>query len=221
MAEQTPTTTIQDEPRRNLIGQRFGKLFVVELLGKHGATWRWRCVCDCGAQKLATTVNLLQGSPNSCGCQFTRKIHGMASRVTGEHPLYKAWLKMRERCTNPKQHAFHRYGGRGIKVCDRWMYDFATFAADMGPKPTPQHSLDRIDGDGDYEPGNCRWATATEQCRNQISNRLVTFIGREMTLAEAVELSGLNYHAVKARISRLGWTAERALTTPISPTCRK
>lgn len=216
MADRTPTTSVLSTPRRSLIGQRFGMLVVAELVGSHGKTWRWRCICDCGADKIATTVNLLSGSPSSCGCEFHRKIHGYTVLADGEHPLYRTWCKMKERCYNPRHDAYRFYGAIGITVCDRWRHDFVTFLADVGDRPTPKHSLDRIDGSKGYEPGNCRWATQTEQCRNRKDTRFVTYLGQKMSLAEAAERSGLPYSTIKNRLSNLGWTELDALSTPVN-----
>jgi len=117
---------------------------------------------------------------------------------------------MIHRCENPAVWNFHLYGGRGIKVCARWRGSLANFIADMGPRPSRFHTLDRIDANGDYEKGNCRWATAEEQARNRRSNRLVTFRGSRMTLAEACELTGVKYETAKKRL-KSGWDTERAL----------
>lgn len=220
MAEETPTTPAPPTPRRNLIGQRFGMLTVVEFIGRHGETWRWRCRCDCGADKIASTVNLLAGSPNSCGCMFTRKMHGHATPTYGEHPLYRTWCKMKERCYNPRHDAYRYYGALGVTVCDRWRHDFAVFLADVGDRPTSRHSLDRIDGSKGYEPGNCRWATQTEQCRNRKDTRFVTYQGQKMSLAEAAERSGLPYDTIKRRLSHLGWSEADALSKPVQVHCR-
>lgn len=116
---------------------------------------------------------------------------------------------MNTRCNNERSRSYKDYGGRGIKVCERWC-KFENFFSDMGKRPSQKHSLDRIDNDGDYEPGNCRWATLKEQRRNRSDTRWVTVHGRQMSLAEAVETLGLNYSRVLARL-RLGWSDERAL----------
>ena len=121
---------------------------------------------------------------------------------------------MRARCEKPYIGNFHRYGGRGIKVCDRWQ-QFENFLADMGLKPSAKHSIDRVDVDGNYEPGNCRWATATEQARNTRQNRLVTVDGVTRCVAEWAEVNGIKYVTVKMRL-RSGWSETAAVTTPVA-----
>ncbi len=118
---------------------------------------------------------------------------------------------MRFRCSSPKATGYHRYGGRGIKVCDRWNNSFAAFYSDMGDPPSVRHTLDRYPNkDGNYEPGNCRWATQTQQARNMSRNRIVSVNGQKMTLVEAVQSKGLKYNTVLYRILR-GKTPEEAL----------
>lgn len=130
-------------------------------------------------------------------------------------PEYRAWQQMRLRCLDPEHAAYASYGGRGITVCDRWREDPAAFIADLGPKPSPKHELDRIDNDKGYEPGNCRWVTRKVNDRNRRSNRFVTFRGETLTIAEWCERLGLPGDTVRWRLSR--WTVEEALTTPVRP----
>jgi hypothetical protein len=134
--------------------------------------------------------------------------------TTKRHPLYATWCGMIQRCEYAKAAGYARYGGRGIRVCDRWRHDFAAFLADMGPRPTPRHTVDRVDNDGNYEPGNCRWATRTEQ-RNNIPGRLVwlTLNGETHTVTEWARLRGIDSFTLFRRVYR-GWTPERALVTP-------
>lgn len=126
---------------------------------------------------------------------------------------YRAWINMRSRCDNPNTPGFHNYGGRGIYVCERW-YSFENFLADMGPRPAEKFSVDRIDVNGNYEPSNCRWADSKTQCRNMSVNRIVEFNGKRVTLAEAVEATGVKYNTILYRLKR-GWPMERALTEAI------
>lgn len=127
------------------------------------------------------------------------------------------WAHMLQRCSNPKTSRYHRYGGRGIKVCDRW-HNFLDFYSDMGQRPSPKHTIDRIDNDGNYEPGNCRWATKREQNHNKAVNRYVTYRGQRISLTKAVEIaaSGTSMGAVRGRLQR-GWLLEEALETPPDP----
>lgn len=131
-------------------------------------------------------------------------------------PEYRAWQTMRLRCQNPANQAYANYGGRGIIVCERWRESVSNFIADMGPKPTPKHEIDRINNDGNYEPGNCRWVTRTENDRNRRSNRWLTFRGETLTLTEWAQRFGIRNDTLTHRIE-IGWDVERALTTPVRP----
>ena len=121
---------------------------------------RWLCACECGTVKVVYTHHLTSGRSQGCGC--TKVVHGLTG--TAE---YQAWKNMRKRCYNQENPRYPDYGGRGIKICDRWLNDPAAFLEDMGERPSPDHSIDRRDNDGDYEPSNCRWATRSEQQRNK------------------------------------------------------
>lgn len=129
---------------------------------------RFICLCDCGNEKVVMLSNLKNGSTNSCGCLNKEKV-SVRSKTHGDSgsPEHRTWKLMKRRCDYPKGNRWIHYGGRGIKVCDRWLNSYENFLNDMGRKPTPKHSIDRINPDGNYEPSNCRWATAKEQSKNQ------------------------------------------------------
>ena len=129
------------------------------------------------------------------------------------HALRPMWTSMMNRCYLPSQKSYTSYGGRGIAVCARWR-DFWVFVADVSPRPSKGHTLDRIDNDGNYEHGNCRWATRTEQLRNQRRNRLLTHNGRTQCLTAWAEEAGLDKAVLRGRIVKLGWSVDRAITTP-------
>lgn len=190
-------------------GQRFGRLAVL--------TWdaerrRWRCRCDCGNDSLVSGSHLWDGSTKSCGClkqeTKSRRTHGRSQTTE-----YRIWNGIRQRCENPRRRFYPAYGGRGIAVCEHWK-SFANFYADMGPRPSARHTIERVDNSGNYEPTNCVWATRTNQARNRRSNRLVIFGGESRTLAEWVELADLPYPTVWARLLK-GWPIARALITPV------
>lgn len=127
--------------------------------------------------------------------------------------IYTAWVSMKTRCSNPKCDRFANYGGRGIKVCERWN-DFRNFLTDMGEKPSPKHSLDRIDTNGDYTPENCRWATMEQQYSNRTDSHLLTFNGKTQTITQWSRELGFNHSALVRRLQR-GWSVEETLTIPL------
>lgn len=151
-----------------LSGMRFGRLVVVKRHGTRGKGAAWECQCNCGMTKILRSYSLRRGSVQSCGC-LQRELASAKSKTHGQShsPEYNAWHSMKGRCERPSYHHFKDYGGRGIRVCERWLHDFPAFLADMGPRPSATHSLDRIDVNGNYEPGNCRWATPEEQASNK------------------------------------------------------
>lgn len=132
----------------------------------------------------------------------------------GASPEYLAWLNMRARCYNPAHNRFHRYGGRGVTVCDAWRDSFEQFLADVGKRPSDEHSLDRHpDADGNYEPGNVRWATASAQANNRATNKIIEFRGKSLTLAQWEKDVGLPRGCLHARL-KSGWPIAKALSTP-------
>jgi len=213
----------------NRIGQRFGRLTVTGRAadGKTGRNrWvRWVCMCDCRAVVIVGVDNLRTRDTRSCGClrremtSMNRTIHGHA-RQSLLTPEYSCWRGMISRCTNPRNHAFARYGGRGIFVCARWLDSFEAFLVDMGRKPGVGMSIERIDNDRWYEPGNCKWATAKEQANNHRRRRdarMLEWQGESRTLTEWALLVGISVSTLWSRI-RMGWSSGRALTTPLQGT---
>lgn len=182
-----------------------------------GKVAAWFCRCECGATGTFKSGSLRSGNTTSCGC----KRRDTLKRIHTKHgkkgtPEYGVWIGMTKRCTNPNEKDWAGYGGRGIRVCERWRASFANFLADMGQRPTEKHTIEREDNDGDYSPDNCRWATRAEQVVNQRSNRILTFKGRSMPVSEWAKVTGINYGTLLTRITRLGWSVKRALSTVTS-----
>lgn len=155
----------------DLTGKRFGRLLVAERSENRNGKVSWKCFCDCSNIKIVTSNMLVSRHTRSCGCLHREelskrtKTHGHTANNTTT-PEFRSWFSMIRRCTKENDHAYPRYGGRGIKICDRWL-SFSEFLKDMGERPSKDHSLDRIDVNGNYEPSNCRWATNVEQARNK------------------------------------------------------
>lgn len=178
---------------------------------------RWWCICECGTRKLVSGIVLRDKRSQSCGClqsELTVKRstkHGHSPMRGKISPTYHSWCGMIARCTNPGHGSYARYGGRGISVCEPWL-DFANFLADMGEKPKGA-SIDRVDTNGNYEPSNCRWATAKEQGRNKRNNRLLTYQGETLCLQEWAERLGIRGETIWGRLDT-GWSVNDALSTP-------
>lgn len=196
--------------KRNLLGQRFGRLLIIAPAPTKNRHTYWKCQCDCGSEVTVRTDALTRGPTVSCGCYQLDKVtkHGM-----WKSSEYHIWRTMLSRCENPNAHAYKEYGGREIKVCEQW-HTFEGFYKDMGKRPTASHSLDRIDNDGGYCPENCRWASKKEQSRNRRDNHLLTFQGRTKCIAEWVEETGLKCSTISERLRR-GWSVEETLTSPL------
>ena len=180
-------------------GMRFGRLVV--LSGRNiGGSYEWVCQCDCGNRTtvLGTHLHIHNDrGQRSCGCaRDGNPTHGM----TGT-PEYSTWLEMRKRCRNPKSRSYKNYGGRGIKVCRRWD-SFENFLADMGPRPSDKHSLDRINNEKNYGPSNCRWATRDQQVRNTRKTIRITYKGKTLLLLDWATLLGIPYRTLIMRYYR-------------------
>lgn len=194
--------------RLEILGKRYGMLIAIEELPKLNGMRQWRLKCDCGGERIALQKTFANGKMRSCGCD---DMHSNVKHRLSKTPEYRAWINMKTRCSSDSAPYFEYYGGRGITVCDRWLSSFEKFYSDMGKRPGSAHSVDRIDVNGNYEPDNCRWATGSEQSRNQRRNHIVEFGGRVMTLAEAVESSPVPYNTVLYRLKR-GWQVDDAVT---------
>ncbi|MCI0737544.1 MAG: hypothetical protein L0Y72_00775 [Gemmataceae bacterium] len=195
--------------------QIFGRLTVIGEAPKRRKKRVALCRCKCGAVKPVLYQLLRNGKARSCGClrreEVAKKNHKHGHDVRGKRTAeYRVWLNMLFRCYNKSADRYDQYGGRGIRVSERWKTSFANFLADMGPRPSPNHSIDRKDNNGNYEPGNCRWATRKEQARNTSKTRLVEIRGRMLCLSDAAKDQGIDKSTVYSRM-RKGESIEKAL----------
>lgn len=206
----------------NLVGKSFNRLTVIDDLPRKNGRRRILCECACGNRKEFWAENVTSGKSLSCGCLRdalisqvgkANKRHGQSVNAT---PEYRAWHSIIQRCLNPSSQMFKHYGGRGIGIYPEWRNDFGAFFAAVGKRPSSKHSLDRIDNEKGYEPGNVRWATAHQQNSNRRSNNIVEIDGQRMTLADAIRLKGQRSNVVRQRLA-LGWPLERALNEKIVP----
>jgi len=196
---------------RDMTGQIFGRLTVLELdLGKSNSKRKhWKCLCSCGNETSVSLGNLPSGSVKSCGCLrkeiLDKSTHGLYKL---DPHVYGIWMKMVERCIKPASTSYKHYGGRGIKVCDRWL-SLENFFEDMWPRPE-NTSLGRIDNDGDYEPENCRWETVEQQANNKQTTRRLTPLGKTQSMSQWAKEYGIPIETLFARLKTK--TLEEALT---------
>jgi len=208
---------VNPKNRSKLTGRRFGRLKVLGLDRTEKGYSYWRCDCDCGGTKVVRGTSLKSGVVMSCGClhreQAKQNIKFAAIKNTksgmAKTPTYAVWRNMNQRCSDPHNEVYH---GRGIKVCERWS-ELDNFVADMGMQP-PGMSIERIDNDGDYEPSNCRWATAREQANNRRTSRILEYNGRTGTVSDWARWLDIPHNVLRGRIGR-GWPVDMALTKPI------
>lgn len=214
---------------KDLTGQKFSRLRVLrQVENNHHNQTQWLSRCECGTEIVTRSMDLTTGNTKSCGClkadvqrermaaanfKHGASIHGERSRA------YIAWMNIIQRCENENVPNYGRYGGRGIRVCERWRNSFADFLADMGDAPVG-YSIDRKDNDKDYSPENCRWASKKVQANNMSTNFVIEFAGERHSLQEWSRLTGIPRKTISNRINRLGWSIQEALTTKPSPVSR-
>jgi hypothetical protein len=207
---------------KDLVGFENGRLKVIRLSeNKCGRAYKWVCLCSCGKQFEAIGTNISCGSTSSCGCyreelrKELTKTHGEAGTET-KTVEYETWIRMKARCYDTTNSRHKHYASKGISVCEEWRNDYAAFLAYVGRRPSLKHSLDRIDNDGNYEPGNVRWATKKQQTINRNVTIYLTYLDRTLTLEEwSVEVN-IPVVTLSRRYHR-GWSVEQVLFSPYYP----
>lgn len=201
---------------KDISGQRFGYLRAVSLHPERTAKGQavWVCLCDCGNTKNCPGILLRNGFTRSCGCYRRSAVWHITHGRSGT-PEYIIWGSIINRCTCKQSYNFKSYGGRGISVCDRWR-KFENFFADMGTRPSPHLTVERVDNEKPYSPANCIWATRKDQARNRRGNRRLTFNGKTLTVAEWSEITGIHTRTIRARLDVQNWSVEDALTGPVA-----
>lgn len=202
----------------DLTGQYFGRLEVIRYDHTEKSGKYWLCHCECGNTKVIKGSLLQNGHTRSCGCLVKERGHEMLTKhgLYNVNPkLHNVWNSMKERCNNPKHHAYENYGGRGIKVCDVWQHDFKAFLEwSMANGYAEGLTIDRINVNGNYEPSNCRWATQKQQANNTRRNKFYEFNGKKQTVTQWAEEKGIGKTTLDSRL-KAGWSFEKAITTPI------
>lgn len=205
---------------KNEAGKRYGNLQVISFNSTRRGSAMWNCICDCGKESVVMGADLRRGATTSCGCyglertRAANRKHGHSAKNESTR-TYDTWRGIKKRCSNPKAVGYENYGGRGIKVCERWWNSFENFLKDMGEKPIGM-SIGRINNNGNYCPENCRWETREQQANNSRNCRYINFGGKiQNSLAWAKEL-GIKPSVLSWRLNN-GWTIEEALTTPYHP----
>lgn len=205
--------------RLEMAGMRFGKLVVTEPVGKTKTGGiLWLCKCDCGNEVTVQSSYLKNGHTKSCGCLRVDWCKENSTRHGLEHTrIYRIWKDMILRCYDKRHASYQRYGGQGISICDEWKDDvqvFYNWATENGYRDGL--TIDRKNNDGNYCPENCRWATMKAQANNRRSNVLITYNGKTKNMQQWASDAGIPYQVLWQRISKLGWSADRALTEPVN-----
>lgn len=186
-------------PIENYIGRKFTRLTVLSFAYKAKDRREfWNFKCDCGKVITRSKQNVIRSIQNTRSCGCLRFSHGLSHT-----PEYRTWMVMMNRCYNPANIGYYLYGGRGIRVCNRWKKSVEKFVKDMGKKPSPKHTIDRIDTNGDYRPSNCRWVTQAVQNRNTRTNRMITFQGITLCVTDWAKKIGISYPALWHRLKRM------------------
>jgi len=217
----------------DLRGKTFGRVTVLATppTRSYKGNLQWKCRCSCSKNTEFWTLgeNLRKGHTKSCGCLVSevsrknglaRQVHGEGSQCRGVSTEYRIWGSMCNRCFNPKNQSYKNYGGRGITVCPQWLGQkgYQQFLLDMGRRPSHKHSIDRYpNNNGDYEPGNCRWATTVEQSENKRNTQRIQFQGESKTISEWAQVLGLKKEVLRSRLSQ-SFSMTRAISQPVLPT---
>lgn len=197
--------------------QFFGKWTVLLKTGHIHGRPAWFCRCDCGTSRLVMRKHLLSGASKSCGCVRGQKLVSWSTKHgESNSPEYSVWRTMKRRCLDSSAHGYKNYGGRGIGVCKSWQKSFRQFIKDMGRRPSPSHTIERINNSKGYYPQNCIWATRKENLNNKRTNRLVMVNGVTRTLQQCAEMLGISKGAMRNRLES-GWSTKEATTLPKMP----
>lgn len=204
----------KERTNEDLTGKKFSRLTVIEQLSErcvNGAV-KYLCLCECGNKSKVQANKLRSGVTRSCGCLTKDKAttHGMYKST--EH---SSWRSMKNRCCNKNHMHYKNYGARGIKICNRWKNSFQNFYDDMGAKPSPKHSIDRIDNNGDYEPENCKWSTEIEQARNRRGTKMYTYKNETKYAREWMDIYEISNNVFYRRVNQ-GWSFDKIIETPIN-----
>lgn len=200
----------------DLTGQQFGRWFVIKESHRAGKIgYYWECRCDCGTIRAVSGSSLKMGKSKSCGCLFREVLLKRITTHGGTNsPEYGIWEAIRGRCLSPGHSAYKHYGGRGITICARWV-NFSNFLADMGKRPSLKHSIDRIDNNGNYEPGNCRWVTQGQQCQNSRRTVRLEVEGIEMALGRACRRYGMDYSNISRKVLKSDYSHQEAFNEAV------
>lgn len=202
-------------------GRVFGKLTVMYRKGTIKKYAAWMCQCTCGEYVTVSGYNLRAGLRKCCARNGHFWAGSQPPSLIAQHPSeHQSWRSMCERCFRKENKKHRHYGGRGITVCERWQNSFANFFSDMGAKPTPKHTIDRINNDGNYEPSNCKWSTNKEQSRNMRRTVYVEHEGQRRLLMDVADSMGISRPVLYSRLKN-GWSMEEALTLPVAKHTKK